>query len=95
MERVLDDDDKLDVSYEILEFLGIADRPMHHKNHGLSLRKSAPKFLLDVYHRITAEEGLTNNINDDDHKRTKRDVDELDNGNEQNFHHRSGQAGDR
>lgn len=86
MERVLNDDDKVDISYEILEFLGIADRPMHHKNHGLSLRKSAPKFLLDVYHRITAEEGLANaNDHENDHRRTKRDADDIENGNEQNF----------
>ncbi|KAH8400855.1 hypothetical protein KR009_001415 [Drosophila setifemur] len=60
MHRVLSEDDKLDVSYEILEFLGIAERPTHLSSHQLSLRKSAPKFLLDVYHRITAEEGLPN-----------------------------------
>ncbi|XP_020818014.1 protein 60A [Drosophila serrata] len=60
MHRVLSEDDKLDVSYEILEFLGIAERPAHLSSHQLSLRKSAPKFLLDVYHRITAEEGLAN-----------------------------------
>ncbi|EDW01888.1 protein 60A [Drosophila grimshawi] len=81
MQRVLTDDDKLDVSYEILEFLGISDRPLHHKNHGLSLRKSAPKFLLDVYNRITAEEGLNKN---NDHHRSKRDADEEDES-EQNF----------
>ncbi|XP_060654571.1 protein 60A [Drosophila nasuta] len=80
MQRVLNDDDKMDVSYEILEFLGIADRPLHHRNHGLSLRKSAPKFLLDVYHRITAEEGLTID-NHNDHRRSKREADD----NEQNF----------
>ncbi|EDW31505.1 GL11169 [Drosophila persimilis] len=56
MHRVLSDDDKLDVSYEILEFLGIAERPTHHSSHPLSLRKSAPKFLLDVYHRITEDQ---------------------------------------
>lgn len=80
MERVLNDDDKLDVSYEILEFLGIADRPLHRKNHGLSLRKSAPKFLLDVYHRITSEEGLVS-MGNTAHSRSKRDADES----EQNF----------
>lgn len=80
MERVLNDDDKLDVSYEILEFLGIADRPLHRKNHGLSLRKSAPKFLLDVYHRITSEEGLVS-MGNTAHGRSKRDADES----EQNF----------
>lgn len=80
MQRVLTDDDKLDVSYEILEFLGIADRPMHHRSHGLSLRKSAPKFLLDVYNRITAEEGLSIQ-NNNEHSRSKRDLNE----NEKNF----------
>ncbi|KAH8272877.1 hypothetical protein KR018_006665 [Drosophila ironensis] len=66
MHRVLSEDDKLDVSYEILEFLGIAERPTHLSSHQLSLRKSAPKFLLDVYHRITAEEGLSNDHDHDD-----------------------------
>lgn len=80
MQRVLNEDDKLDVSYEILEFLGIADRPLHQKNHGLSLRKSAPKFLLDVYHRITSEEGLVSTEHTT-HSRSKRDAEE----GEQNF----------
>ncbi|XP_068144741.1 protein 60A [Drosophila tropicalis] len=78
MHRMLSEDDKLDVSYEILEFLGIAERPMHHNSHQLSLRKSAPKFLLDVYHRITAEEGLghANQGESADHnRRSKRDAD--------------------
>ncbi|XP_017070410.1 protein 60A [Drosophila eugracilis] len=66
MHRVLSEDDKLDVSYEILEFLGIAERPTHLSSHQLSLRKSAPKFLLDVYHRITAEEGLSDHNHDGD-----------------------------
>ncbi|XP_030377767.1 protein 60A [Scaptodrosophila lebanonensis] len=83
MHRVLTDDDKLEVSYEILEFLGIADRPSHRNNHQLSLRKSAPKFLLDVYHRISAEEGLGDNQhNEHPPHRSKRDVDEM---NEDNF----------
>ncbi|KAI8039533.1 protein 60A [Drosophila gunungcola] len=74
MHRVLSDDDKLDVSYEILEFLGIPERPAHLSGQKLSLRKSAPKFLLDVYHRITAEEGLSHEHHDhDDHEEDDAD----------------------
>ncbi|XP_033153243.1 protein 60A [Drosophila mauritiana] len=78
MHRVLSEDDKLDVSYEILEFLGIAERPTHLSSHQLSLRKSAPKFLLDVYHRITAEEGLSDQDEDDAYEhghRSRRSAD--------------------
>ncbi|XP_001360218.3 protein 60A [Drosophila pseudoobscura] len=91
MHRVLSDDDKLDVSYEILEFLGIAERPTHHSSHQLSLRKSAPKFLLDVYHRITEEEGLGGGHTDDEtvhSHRSKRNADMSDERNadgEENF----------
>lgn len=38
MHRVLDDNDKLDVSYEILEFLGLSERPRHKHGGHLSLR---------------------------------------------------------
>ncbi|KAH8233104.1 hypothetical protein KR026_004335 [Drosophila bipectinata] len=87
MQRVLSEDDKLDVSYEILEFLGIADRPTRLSSHQLSLRKSAPKFLLDVYHRITAEEGLAGDQDEDGrNRRSKRSLDlEEDNGEAKNL----------
>nr|XP_017002006.2 protein 60A [Drosophila takahashii] len=86
MHRVLSEDDKLDVSYEILEFLGIAERPVHLSSHQLSLRKSAPKFLLDVYHRITAEEGLSHDEDEGSYgshrSRRSADLDEEEEENE-------------
>ncbi|ALC42606.1 gbb [Drosophila busckii] len=75
MQRTLSDDDKLDISRDILEFLGIGERPLNHRGHGLSLRKSAPKFLLDAYHRITAEDALSIEPSMDSHSRAKRDLD--------------------
>ncbi|XP_039959233.1 protein 60A [Bactrocera neohumeralis] len=72
MHRALDEDDKMNVSYEILEFLGLAERPRRKHGH-LSLRKSAPQFLLDVYHRLTEEE------NSEAPSRAKRDLEEQEN----------------
>lgn len=37
MHRALDENDKMDVSYEILEFLGLSERPRRKHGH-LSLR---------------------------------------------------------
>lgn len=37
MHRALDEDDKMNVSYEILEFLGLSERPRRKHGH-LSLR---------------------------------------------------------
>ncbi|XP_037936720.1 protein 60A-like [Teleopsis dalmanni] len=72
MQRTLDEDDKIHVSYEILEFLGLAERPRRKHSH-LSLRKSAPQFLLDVYHRLTEEETA------ESLSRSKRDLQEQEN----------------
>lgn len=73
MHRTLDDDDKRDVSYEILEFLGLSERPRHRHGHLPSLRKSAPQFLLDVYQRLKDEE------NGETQSRSKRDLQEQEN----------------
>uniref|UniRef100_A0A1A9ULC3 Protein 60A n=1 Tax=Glossina austeni TaxID=7395 RepID=A0A1A9ULC3_GLOAU len=55
MQHMLNEDEKLQASLDILEFLGLSERP--RKKHGhLSLRKSAPQYLLDVYHRLKEEE---------------------------------------
>ncbi|XP_055909837.1 protein 60A-like [Eupeodes corollae] len=66
MHRVLDDHEKMDVEDEILDFLGLSERPRRRHNH-LSLRKSAPQYLLDVYHRLNEEEN-------GESTRKKRDV---------------------
>lgn len=55
IQRALNDEDKKDVSLEILEFLGLSTRPRRKHGH-LSLRKSAPQYLLDVYESLTEEE---------------------------------------
>ncbi|TMW42304.1 hypothetical protein DOY81_012616 [Sarcophaga bullata] len=55
MHRALDEEEKMAASYDILEFLGLPERPRRKHGH-LSLRKSAPQFLLDVYHRLKEEE---------------------------------------
>lgn len=56
MEDVLDDESKHAVEHEILELLGLPDRPKH-KHARPSLRKSAPQFMIDVYNRLLKEEG--------------------------------------
>ncbi|XP_055845986.1 protein 60A-like [Episyrphus balteatus] len=72
MHRILDDSERIDVEDEILEFLGLPERPRRKHSH-LSLRKSAPQFLLDVYHRLNDEE------DDDILMRSKRDTQNHDN----------------
>ncbi|XP_058983216.1 protein 60A-like [Musca domestica] len=73
--HVLDEDERMAAAYDILEFLGLPERPKRKHGH-LSLRKSAPQFLLDVYHRLKEEE------NDDEPPasvRSKRDLQEQEN----------------
>ncbi|KAG4079086.1 hypothetical protein HA402_001057 [Bradysia odoriphaga] len=54
MHRMLNGDDTQEVEHELLELLGLPDRP-RKKNLHPSMRKSAPKFLLDVYKRLNDE----------------------------------------
>ncbi|KAI8120292.1 Protein 60A [Lucilia cuprina] len=75
MHRTLDEEEKVAASYEILEFLGLPERPRRKHSH-LSLRKSAPQFLLDVYHRLKEEE---NNDEPAPLVRSKRDLQEQEN----------------
>ncbi|XP_055712600.1 protein 60A [Phlebotomus papatasi] len=71
LHRTLTQDDQQEVEHEILELLGLPDRPRRRHIHP-SLRKSAPQFLMDVYRRLS-EEGERGN------SRTARSTDEFDN----------------
>lgn len=55
-----------EVEHEILELLGLPDRPRKRHIHP-SLRKSAPQFLLDIYRRLSAEDEEAN-------ERAKRNI---------------------
>lgn len=54
MHHALTQDDVQEMEHEILELLGLPDRPRKKHIHP-SLQKSAPKFLLDVYKRLNDE----------------------------------------
>lgn len=73
MHRMLSPNDAQHVEHEILELLGLPDRPPRRNKHGIhpSMRKSAPKFLLDVYKRLNDE---ANGV-DSAHTRSARSTD--------------------
>ncbi|XP_058812306.1 protein 60A [Topomyia yanbarensis] len=48
--------DRQEIEHEILELLGLPDRPNEKHIHP-SLRKSAPQFLLNIYHKFSEEGG--------------------------------------
>lgn len=56
MHRMLTPSDAQHVEHEILELLRLPNRPTGRKLRHPSMRKSAPKFLLDMYQRLSAEE---------------------------------------
>lgn len=76
MHRMLSPKDAEHVEHEILELLGLPDRPPRRK-HGIhpSMRKSAPKFLLDVYKRLNDE---ANGIDSSHSRSTRSTENELD-----------------
>lgn len=76
MHRMLSPKDAEHVEHEILELLGLPDRPPRRK-HGIhpSIRKSAPKFLLDVYKRLNDE---ANGIDSSTHSRSTRSTSDSD-----------------
>lgn len=57
MHRMLTANDAEHVEHEILDLLGLPDRPSGRRLRHPSMRKSAPKFLLDVYRRLAEQEG--------------------------------------
>jgi bone morphogenetic protein 7 len=56
MHRAINNNDQQEIELEILELLGLPDRPRKRHIHPPSMRKSAPKFLLDIYHRLSGTE---------------------------------------
>lgn len=54
METMMNSDDQLEVEHEILELLGLPERPRKRNLHLLK-SKSAPQFLLNVYDQISAD----------------------------------------
>ncbi|XP_073828314.1 protein 60A-like [Musca autumnalis] len=73
--HILDEDERRAAAYDILDLMGLHDRPRRKHGH-LSLRKSAPQFLLDVYHRLKEEE---ENDEPPASVRSKRDLQEQEN----------------
>ncbi|XP_058452837.1 protein 60A-like [Malaya genurostris] len=53
-EKTVTMQDRQEIEHEILELLGLPDRPNEKHIHP-SLRKSAPQFLLNIYHKFTEE----------------------------------------
>lgn len=56
MHRTLTPSDAENVEHKILDLLGLPDRPSGLKLRHPSMRKSAPKFLLDMYRRQIEQE---------------------------------------
>lgn len=54
MDTMMNSDDLLEVEHEILELLGLPERPRKRNLHSLK-SKSAPQFLLNVYDKISAD----------------------------------------
>uniref|UniRef100_A0A182KC53 TGF-beta family profile domain-containing protein n=1 Tax=Anopheles christyi TaxID=43041 RepID=A0A182KC53_9DIPT len=53
-EKSVELQERQEIEHEILELLGLPDRPNKQHVHP-SLRKSAPQFLLNIYHKFTEE----------------------------------------
>ncbi|XP_050310481.1 protein 60A [Anthonomus grandis grandis] len=73
IDRMMTKDEKREMEIEILNLLGLPNRP--RKINKATVKKSAPKFLMDIYKSLL-EEG-------DDNKRVKRDSDIYLSGEEQ------------
>ncbi|XP_055633611.1 protein 60A [Toxorhynchites rutilus septentrionalis] len=57
MDTVMTNDDQLEIEHEILELLGLPERPRKRRLHS-SISKSAPQFLLNVYDKLSAETSI-------------------------------------
>lgn len=60
IERLMTNDDQQAIEHEILELLGLPERPRKRHSHS-SMSKSAPQFLLNVYDKLSAEENHAHN----------------------------------
>lgn len=72
MDSTMTSDDQQEIEHEILELLGLPERPRKRHLHSL-ISKSAPQFLLNVYGKLSAE---ANNVHVR-HTRSTRDKDIL------------------
>lgn len=54
--RVVDQRQKKEVEHEILNLLGLPDRPRNAVNRPPQVKRSAPKFLLDIYKNALGED---------------------------------------
>lgn len=70
METLITNDDQREIEHEILELLGLPERPRKRHLHS-SISKSAPQFLLNVYDKLLEE---SNNV----HSRQRRSTDDSD-----------------
>lgn len=62
--RVVSQRERREVEHEILNLLGLPDRPRGIAGHPPQVKRSAPKFLLDIYRNTLGEgeEQITDNI---------------------------------
>lgn len=72
MDTMMTSDDQLEIEHEILELLGLPDRPRKRHLHS-SISKSAPQFLLNVYDKLSSD----TNSNHNRHARSADDNDVL------------------
>lgn len=75
IERIMTKQEKHEMELEILNLLGLPNRPRRGVN--APLRKSAPRFLMDVYQSLIEKE------NDDENERVERSADLYISGEEQ------------
>lgn len=54
--RVVSQHEKREVEHEILNLLGLPDRPRNSINRPSQVKRSAPKFLLDIYKNALGED---------------------------------------
>lgn len=76
IERIMSKREKQDMELEILNLLGLPTRPRRGTN--APLKKSAPRFLMDVYESLLEKE------NENEHDRAKRNANLYISGEEQN-----------
>lgn len=55
--RVVSQQEKREVEHEILNLLGLPDRPRNTLGRSTQVKRSAPKFLLDIYKNALGEDG--------------------------------------
>lgn len=69
IERVMSRQDKREMELEILNLLGLPNRPNRRYANG-TLKRAAPRFLMDIYKSLLTED-------EDGQKRARRSTDEL------------------